>query len=64
MYGNSQDYVQELGELMAKTCKKKLIKIIEKVKQNNLGFKKYLEKKHIQKLAIEDVSSFEEALET
>jgi hypothetical protein len=63
MYGNSQNYVQDLVELMTKTCKKKLNRIIEEVKQNNLGFRKYLEKKHIQKLSVEDVISFEEAFE-
>lgn len=47
---------------MSKTCKKKLNKIIEEVKQNNVGFRKYLEKKHIQKLAVEDIISFEETL--
>lgn len=40
---------------MAKICKKKQAKILEEVKQNNQVFKKYLEKKHIVKLKIEDV---------
>lgn len=62
LYGNSHNYVQELAELMAKACKKKLARIVEEVKQHNLGFRKYLEKKRIQKLTIEDVHLFEETL--
>lgn len=54
-YGKDDHYVQELAELMSKVCKKKLAKILEEVKQTNKVFRKYLEKKNIIKLRIEDV---------
>jgi hypothetical protein len=54
-YGNDDHYIQELSELMSKVGKKKLFKILEEVKQSNKVFRKYLEKKNISKLKIEDV---------
>ena len=62
-YGNDTQYIHELGDLLTKICKKKINRIMEEVKQNNPVFRKYLEKKQISKLRIEDVIEFEASLE-
>ena len=43
---------------MSKISKKKFSKIIEEVKQVNNVFKKYLEKKNITRVRIDDVIEF------
>jgi hypothetical protein len=57
-YAAHTDYITELGELMGKVNKKKIMKIIEEVKQTNNVFRKYLEKKDISRLRIEDIQEF------
>ena len=52
------NYLSEMSELMSKISKKKFSKIIEEVKQVNNVFKKYLEKKNITRVRIDDVIEF------
>ena len=44
--------------MMGKVSKKKLVKIVEDVKQVNNVFKKYLDKKGITRLRVDDVVDF------
>lgn len=63
IYGNDNSYMHELTDLMGKANKKKLNRIIEEVKMVNTGFRKYLEKKRINRLSPEDVIEYENGID-
>lgn len=57
-YGQQNEFISKLNDLLNAVDKRKVVKLIEEVKIGNLSFKKYLHQKKIIHLKIEDVIAF------